>query len=216
MSEVTALFWDVGGVVLSNGWDHDAREEGARRFGLDRRDFEDRHRQVEEAFETGRLTLDAYLQRTVFYCPRSFTREVFIEFMFGQSSEKSETRAILDELSASRQYLLATINNEAAELNTYRIRRFDLKRNFAAFFTSCYLRVRKPDQAIYQMALEITQRAPEETIFIDDRAANLEPARRLGMRVILFQDAVQLRAGLAQFGVHGSSAAGSRADGGYQ
>jgi len=202
MTGVTALFWDLGGVVLSNGWDRQARSRAASLFGLEEEDFERRHREMADTFETGQVTLANYLQRTVFYRPRSFPPEQFFDFICEQSTEKHDTRAVLDELSAAGRYAFATINNESEELNSYRIRKFDLTRNFTAFFTSCYLRVRKPQPAIYSLALAISQRRPEESIFIDDRPENLDPARRLGMRVILFQNAVQLRAELAQHGVH--------------
>jgi putative hydrolase of the HAD superfamily len=206
MPEVTALFWDVGGVILSNGWDREERSAAIKHFGLDAESFEERHELVNTAFESGRMTLDAYLEQTVFYCPRMFSQEEFKSFLFAQSTENSGTRAVLDELTAADRYLLATLNNESAELNAYRIREFHLTRNFSAFFTSCYLGVRKPDAAIYRLALDISQRAPEECIFIDDRQLNLECARRLGMRTIHFQNPAQLAKDLTHEGVRGAAA----------
>ena len=187
--------------MLSNGWDHSARAEAARRFSLDPVDLQERHRRAEEDLETGRITLDTYLDQTVFSRERPFAREEFKTFIFAQSHEIGETRVLLDELTARRQYFLATLNNESEELNTYRIRKFDLTRNFAAFFVSCYLRARKPDPLIYQLALGITQRAPQECIFVDDRPANLEPAKALGIRTILFRSAGELRGALSDSGV---------------
>ncbi len=206
MHEVTTLFWDVGGVVLSNGWDRDERAAAIKHFGLDAEAFEQRHELVNTAFEQGRITLDAYLEQTVFYCPRTFSRDEFQSFLFAQSTENHGTRAVLDEVTATGRYLLATLNNESAELNAYRIRHFQLTRNFTAFFTSCYLGVRKPDAAIYRLALDITQRAPDECIFIDDREPNLEPAARLGMRTVHFQNAQQLAKDLMLEGVRGAAA----------
>jgi putative hydrolase of the HAD superfamily len=201
MSDAAVLFWDLGGVVLSNGWDERARAGAARRFSLDGADFEQRHRDAAREFETGRITLEAYLDRTVFFRERPFSRDSFKEFFFAQSSEKTDTRALLDELTATRRYFLAALNNESAELNAYRIRKFDLLRNFSAFFTSCYLRVLKPDPLIYQLALDVTQRRPGECVFIDDRPENLEPAKALGIRTIHFESAEQLRTSLAQAGI---------------
>ena len=208
MSDVTALFWDVGGVILSNGWDEHARAEAARRFALDPVDYEQRHKRAEVDLETGAITLETYLDQTIFFRTRPFPREQFKEFMLAQSSEKKDTRALLDELTASGRYFMAALNNESLELNSYRIRKFDLKRNFAAFFTSCYLRLRKPDPGIYQAALGITQRVPEECVFIDDRPKNLEPAKALGMHVILFESAEQLRASLDDGGVRSALVGG--------
>jgi putative hydrolase of the HAD superfamily len=201
MGEVTAVFWDVGGVILSNGWDRAARAEAAKKFGLDWEDFQDRHELASPAFETGQITLDTYLQRTVFYRKRAFTREEFVAFIFAQSEEFPESRAILSALAQTRKYLLATINNEPRELNIRRIEQFNLRREFEAFFSSCFVHIRKPDEAIYRLALEVTQRRPEECLFIDDRALNLESARQMGMRTIHFENAAQLRRDLQANGV---------------
>ena len=201
MADVTALFWDVGGVILSNGWDRAARAAAAKQFGLDWEDFQDRHELASPAFETGQITIDTYLQRTVFYRKRAFTRDEFIAFIFEQSQEFPESRAVLSELAQAGKYLLATINNEPLELNVRRIEQFHLRREFEAFFSSCFVRIRKPDEAIYRLALEVTQRRAEECIFIDDRALNLECARQMGMRTIHFENAAQLRQDLQANGV---------------
>ena len=201
MSDVTALFWDVGGVILSNGWDRASRAAAAKKFGLDWEEFQDRHELAFPAFEMGQLTLDAYLQRTVFYRTRSFTREEFTNFMYQQSEEYPEARAVLADVAATGKYLQATINNEPLEINERRIREFNLRREFKAFFSSCYLGVRKPDEGIYKLALEVTQRSPDECLFIDDRELNVECARQLHMRTIHFKDAEQLRRDLVASGV---------------
>lgn len=201
---VTALFWDVGGVVLSNGWDEAARAAAALRFHFDLQEMERRHAGVFAAFETGQITLDAYLDQAVFFEKRLFTRAEFSAFVFAQSRQDTETRALLDDLTAAGRYFLATLNNEGRELNEYRIREFNLTRNFTAFCSSCYLGVRKPDAAIYRRAMGIAQRAPDESVFIDDRPENVEGARRAGMRAIHFQNPQQLRAELARQGVVGA------------
>src|SRR5437868_11200311 len=138
---IAAIFWDVGGVVLSNGWDAGARTAAVGRFGLDADDFEDRHEWFVEALETARMTFDTYLERVVFYRTRPFAKQDFTAFIFAQSTENTGTRAVLDELTALRRYFIATLNNESAELNSYRIQTFDLRRNFTAFLSSCYLSV---------------------------------------------------------------------------
>jgi putative hydrolase of the HAD superfamily len=121
--------------------------------------------------------------------------------MFAQSKEYPETRAILSALARSGKYLIGAINNEPLELNQYRIEAFQLRRDFQAFFSSCYLNARKPEEAIYRIALEVTQRPPESCVFIDDRALNLENPRRLGMNVVHHQNAPQLRKDLQLLGI---------------
>jgi putative hydrolase of the HAD superfamily len=201
LAEITTLFWDIGGVILTNGWDRGSRKEAANAFHLDREEFFDRHDFCFPAFDSGLITLNDYLDRTLFYRQRSFTREEFIAFMYAQSKEYPETRAILDKVSASGKYFVAAINNEPLELNQYRIETFNLRRNFIVFFSSCYVRSRKPEETIFRVALEVTQRPPEQCLFIDDRPLNLDSPRRLGMNTIHHQNADQLRSELGKFGV---------------
>ena len=201
MPEISTVFFDIGGVILTNGWDRDARREAAQAFQLDWEDFQDRHDLSFPAFDAGQITLNQYLDRTLFYRPRSFTREEFTAFMFAQSKEYPETRTILATLARTGKYLIGAINNEPLELNQYRIEAFQLRHDIQVFFTSCYLNARKPEEAIYRIALEVTQRAPESCVFIDDRALNLENPRRLGMHVVHHQNAPQLRKDLQTLGI---------------
>lgn len=202
MDNVTALFWDVGGVLLSNAWDRTSRRKAAEKFALDLEEFVERHDLVVTAFETGQMDLEEYLDRTVFYRPRAFTRQDFKEFIFSQSEPCPENLALLERLAQSKKYLLATLNNESRDLNLYRIERFGLRKYFAVFFSSCFLGVKKPDETIYRLALDLSQRAPEVCLFIDDRPLNLECARNCsGMRTVLYQNSKQLRSDLQTLGV---------------
>ena len=201
MAEITTLFWDIGGVILTNGWDRGSRMEAATAFHLEIEEFGDRHEPSFPAFDSGLITLNEYLDRTVFYKLRPFTREEFTAFMFAQSSEYPEARSILDELSVKRKYFIGSINNEPLELNQYRIEAFNLRRNFEVFFSSCYVHSRKPEEHIFRVALEVTQRQPGKCVFIDDRPLNLENPRRLGMKTIHYQNAEQLRMELGKHGV---------------
>ncbi len=198
---ITTIFFDIGGVLLSDGWGHDSRRAGAEKFGLDWDEYTDRHEKVAHAIETNRLSLERYLDRAVFYRPRSFTRDQFRDFIFAQSQPKLDSLEIAKELADSGRYFMATINNEIMELNVYRLERFSLRRYFPVFFSSCFLGLRKPDEAIYRTVLQITQRTPQECIFIDDREVNLECPRELGINTILFKDAGQLRQELHKSGV---------------
>ena len=201
MTAITTLFWDIGGVVLTNGWDREARRQAAEAFDLDWDELQDRHDLSFPAFDTGHITLNQYLDRTLFYRPRPFTREEFTAFMFAQSQEYPESRAILTKVACAGKYFIAAINNEPLELNQYRIEAFNLRKEFHAFFSSCYVYARKPDEAIFRIALSVTQRPPEHCVFIDDRSINLENPRRLGMNVIHYQGASKLLAELQSLGI---------------
>jgi putative hydrolase of the HAD superfamily len=201
MAEVEALFWDNGGVILTNGWDREARKRAVEEFHLDWEDFSDRHELMLNAFETGRATLDQYLHRTVFYRPRDFTPEDFKAFLFAQSQPYPEALQFLGEIAATRKYIMAALNNESKEINEYRIRQFKLRDYFEVFFSSCYLGVRKPDVKIYKVVLEITQREPSKCVMIDDRELNLECARELGLQTIHVKNLAQMKEDLARIGV---------------
>lgn len=201
MPQISALFWDNGGVILTNGWDRDARQRAVDKFQLDWTEFEDRHELMLNAFETGELSLDDYLKRTVFYRPRPYRPEDFKAFMFEQSQPFADSLAFAGALAQTKGWLMAALNNESLEINEYRIARFELRRYFDVFLSSCYLRVRKPSPLIYRLALKITQRAPNECVLIDDRALNLECAHELGINTILYKDSGQLRDELARLGV---------------
>lgn len=201
MPRITALFSDVGGVVLTNGWDRNSRRKAAEKFRLEWEEFEDRHELVAAALDKGRLSVEQYLDRTVFYRNRDFSKQDFREFMLAQSQPYAETMALLGRLAASKKYLLATLNNESLELNQYRIDRFGLRSYFTVFFSSCFLGVKKPDEAIYRLALQMTQRSPEECVFVDDRDLNLDGARSLGIHAILFRGAAELERELVALGV---------------
>ena len=201
MAKITTVFSDVGGVLLTNGWDRVSRRNLVEKFNLDLGEFGDRHELVSTAFETGELDLDHYLDRTVFYKPRAFSRDQVKEFMFAQSQPFPESLDCISRLAQTKKYLMTTLNNESTELNKYRIDHFGLRNYFTAFFSSCYLGVKKPDEAIYVLALQLTQRPAEECVFIDDRALNLECARWHGMYTIQFQNVNQLESDLRTLGV---------------
>src|SRR5271154_1855887 len=196
MVEVSTLFWDNGGVILTNGWDRTSRRAAVDKFKLDWADFEDRHELMLDGFETGRVTLDEYLRRTVFYREHNFTPEDFKKFMFDQSQPFPDSLDFLKKLAQTRRYMLASLNNESKELNEYRIKTFRLRNYFEAFFSSCYLALRKPNIEIYKLALKIAQREPEECVMIDDRGLNLETAKEIGMNIIQFRSVAQLRGDL--------------------
>jgi putative hydrolase of the HAD superfamily len=201
VSDIHAIFWDVGGVLLSNAWDHTERAAALEHFHLDEAEFHSRHELVVSPFERGEITLDEYLDGTVFYRNRPFTRDEFRDYMFSLSQPMPEVLAFARALADSGKYFMGTINNESRELNLHRIEKYGLREIFRLFVSSCFVGLRKPEIGIYRLAIETTQINPEECCFIDDRALNLEGAAKLGMRTIQMQTLEQLRAELRKLGV---------------
>ena len=194
--EIRHIFFDIGGVLGSNGWDREQRARAVKRFNLDAEDFDWRHKEVVAQWEEGRITLDEYLDIAVFCTPRGFSREEFVEFMYSQSTPNDAVIGIARALSRDAGYTLMTMNNEAEELNTFRIAKFGISQLFEAFLSSCWLGVRKPIPRFYNRGLGIAHAEPATRLFIDDRPQNLLSASTLGMNVVHFKSAAQLRSDL--------------------
>lgn len=198
---IRTILFDVGGVLGTNGWDHNQRAAACLQFGIDREAYEARHEEVVGAWERGNMTMDEYLDITVFERPRAFTRGAFREFMFAQSKPRPAMLQLAAALARTGVYTMMTMNNESAELNAHRIRTFGLRDLFSAFLSSCYLGTRKPWGDFYDRALAISQADAATTVFIDDREENLAPVRERGVHTLQAMDEPSVRAGLAQLGV---------------
>jgi putative hydrolase of the HAD superfamily len=202
MAEISTILWDVGGVLLTNGWDHLERAAVLQQFGLDSAPFEQRHEIANDPWEKGLMTAEQYLLQTVFYEPRPFTPAAFLQAMKERSVLLPHSAMrILQELAASEEVELAMLNNEARELNDYRIERFEMGRYFDVFLSSCYLGLRKPDPKIFELALDVLQRDPEEVAFIDDRQGNCDAAEALGIHAICYHDEAQCVQALERLGL---------------
>lgn len=199
MQTIRALFWDLGGVLLSNAWDHEERDQAVEHFLINKTEFEARHKELTLPFEEGKLTLDDYVDRAVFYEPRTFSREEFKQFMFSLSRPKQQSLELARELSP--KYRMAVINNESRELNLYRIQQFHLAEIFHLFVSSCFVGIRKPDPRIFHAALDLTQYSADESCFIDDRTENIAAAEQVGFKTVLMKDTQQLRKDLQLLGV---------------
>ena len=197
----TILFMDVGGVLLTNGWGTDARNRAVARFGLDPDDTAQRHEAISDPFETGRITLDDYLDHVVFHRPREFSRDEFRRFMESQSHPYGDAIALVARIGRVPGLILATLNNESLALNRYRIETFGLRPLFTAFFSSCFLGVRKPNPAIFRLAVRVMQEEPGACLFVDDRKENVEAARGVGLQALLYQDAGRLEEELEAMGI---------------
>jgi len=198
---VRALFLDIGGVLLTNGWDRRCRRRSAEEFGLDLDDLEERHHMTFDAYERGALSLDEYLNRVVFHRPRPFTREAFTAFMFARSEAHEDTIALVRELRSTHGLRVAAVSNEGRELMLYRIRLFRLAEFVDAFIGSSFIGHRKPEPAIYRMALDVMQVPPERIVYLDDREMFVQIARELGIRSIHHESTAATRAALASLGL---------------
>ncbi|GGQ94312.1 HAD family hydrolase [Deinococcus ruber] len=198
-STIRALFWDIGGVLLSNGWDRDQRREVVTHFGLDAEDFQERHKMIVPELEIGRLSLDDYLTQTVFHQARDFSRADFVAAMEAQSVALPGTLELARELG--EKWRMYALNNESRELNAFRRHAFDLDGPLLAFFSSCYLGLAKPNPAIYRTALDLAGVTGVQAVMVDDRLQNVEAARSVGMHAVQVTSAEQLRSALAALGV---------------
>ena len=180
-NDIKILFFDIGGVVLSNGWGHEARKKAAEKFGLDYEEVKELHTFIFNVYEIGGITLDEYLDTVVFNHPRSFPREDFREYMYAQSVEL-DTLPWLKEWKKNCGFRVISINNEGKELNDYRIKKFKLHEFFDAFVSSCEVKLRKPDPALFKLAMGIAQVTPQQCVYFDDRIMFVKAAEKLGIR----------------------------------
>jgi putative hydrolase of the HAD superfamily len=205
MDKITTLFLDVGGVLGTNGWDHKSRETAAKLFGLDYAEMDQRHKMTFHLFEEGNLTLDAYLDRTIFYRERDFSRDDFRDFMFAQSKPDPVMLGLIADLKNRYGLKVIITSNEGRELVTYRIPLFGLDTLADFFIFSCFIHVRKPDAAFYRMALDLVQVPPAQVVYLDDREMFVEVARGLGIRGIWQTSVETTRAALSDLGLSSSS-----------
>ena len=198
---VTTLFLDIGGVMLTNGWGHESRRLAADVFNLDFNDMNDRHHFNQVTYEEGKITLNEYLKRVVFYQKRSFTIDQFREFMFSQSTPNIEMIEYIRQLKEQYNLKIAVVNNEGRELNEHRIKKFKLNQFVDFFISSCFVHFRKPDADIFRIALDIAQVPAEHVVYIEDMQMFVDVARDLGIRSIQHKNYLSTSAELALMGL---------------
>ena len=198
---ITTLFLDIGGVLLTNGWDHNVRKQAAEKFGLDYDEMNERHHLTFDTYEEGKLSLDEYLSRVVFYQERSFSREEFKAFMYAQSQPFPEMIELMRGLKKQYGLEVAAVSNEGRELTVYRVQQFKLGSIIDFFVSSCFVHYRKPDADMYRIALDIAQVRPEQVVYIDDRAMFVEVAQGLGIRGIVHRGYEFTQKALETFGL---------------
>ncbi len=196
------ILFDVGGVLLTNGWDHIERAFVLDQFGLDHAEFETRHAVPYDLWERGAISAEEYLAATVFYEPRGFTPQEFIAAMKVQSKLLPDNAlGILGEVCASGNWLVGVLNNESRLLHEYRLEQFEIGTYLDLQLSSCYLGLRKPEAAIYRRALDIVGVPGERVVFIDDRKVNTEAAAAVEMHAIQFVGEERLRGDLKELGI---------------
>ncbi|MGO8954906.1 MAG: HAD family hydrolase [Rhodomicrobium sp.] len=199
---VTTLFLDIGGVLLTDGWDHHARRGAAKNFKLDLAEMEDRHHLTFDTYEEGKLTLEEYLGRVVFYTKRPFTRAQFRHFMVAQSKPYLKMIELVAQLKARHGLKIAVVSNEARELNLCRIQKFKLDGFVDSFISSCFVHVRKPDADIFRLALDVAQVTAPQVVYVENTPMFVQVAEGLGIRSILHTDYMSTCTKLASFGLH--------------
>lgn len=185
LKKISTVFTDIGGVLLTNGWDHNARNLAVEKFGLDMQETNDRHHLIFDAYETGKMTLDEYLDYLVFYEPRNFLREDFKTFMYSCSQPLQDMLALMKELKEKYRLRIVVISNEGREINQYRINKFKLNSFIDCFVSSSFVHLRKPDIGIFKLAIDITQAPLDECVYIDDRRVFVDVAKSLGLNGIV-------------------------------
>ncbi len=198
---IKTLLLDIGGVLLTNGWDHTARLEAAEMFRLDYEDIEERHHLTFDTYEEGKLSLDDYLSQVIFYEPRDFSVEQFKDFMQTRSQPFPDMIQLIRAVKQHYHLKVGSVNNEGRELMTYRLQTFDLGSVFDFFIASCYVHFRKPDADIFRVALDVCQTPPDQVLYIEDRPLFVQVAKKLGIHAVVHKSSEATRAMLADYGL---------------
>jgi putative hydrolase of the HAD superfamily len=200
--QIRAIYWDIGGVLLTNGWDHEERARVLAQFAIPREEYEARHEEANDLWERGELSDDEFLKQTVFFKERSFTQADFIQAVRAQSQWlPGGAKHVIAALRANNQLKMAMLNNESGPLNDYRIATFGLTEYFDGFFCSAYIGMRKPEPRMFQAGAALLHFRPEECAFVDDREKNCAAADVVGMHAIQYKGEEALRDGLRALGV---------------
>lgn len=202
LSPIKALFLDIGGVLLTNGWGHQSRLRAAKHFGFDYDEFNKRHLTIFDTYESGKMTLEEYLELAVFYQPANFTMDEFRDFLFNESKPYPEMIELINSIKHHYGLRTIAVNNEPREINEYRIKQYNLDSFIDVFASSCYVQTRKPDKNIYHFALNLAQVQPEEVVYIDDRLVLIQAARQLGLNAIHHTSTANTRDALAAYGLN--------------
>jgi putative hydrolase of the HAD superfamily len=200
-NEISTIFLDIGGVLLTNGWDHHMRQRAAEKFNLDYEELNERHHLTFDTYEQGKLSLDEYLTRVIFHEQRPFSRDEFRDFMFKQSEPYPDMIEMIRDLQARYHLRVGAISNEGRELTVYRIEEFDLAEFMDFFVSSCFVHYRKPDEDMYRIALDISQARPEGSVYIEDRPMFVDVAQGLGIHGIVHTSFDATRQALAELGL---------------
>ncbi len=197
----TVIFLDIGNVLLTNGWDHNLRRKTAEQFGIEIDELDERHHLTYDTYEEGKLSLDTYLDRVVFYKKRPFTKDEFKEYIYGQTRTFPKMIQLMHELKQRYKLRIGAVSNEGRELMQYRIEQFKLEEFIDFFIGSCFVHIRKPDLDIYRLALDVAQVNPHNVVYIDDRAMFVDVARSLNIRGIVHTGYETTKAALADMGL---------------
>lgn len=201
MHKITTLFLDIGSVLLTNGWDTASRKLASKKFNIDYEDFAERHGYLSSLYEEGKMTLNDYLDKAIFYEERSFSKTDFKNFIFSQSEPIPKMIELFKNLKSKYRLKIVSLNNEGLELSRYRVETFKLNDLFDFFVTSCFVNMRKPDENIYKLAMNLAYSKCEESLFIDDRYFNVETAANLGINAFQHKDYKTTREELARYGL---------------
>jgi putative hydrolase of the HAD superfamily len=179
----TTLFLDIGGVMLTNGWDRKSRRRAEEHFHLrdEHEEIAVRHEAFFDVYELGKISLNNYLSRVYFYKDRPFTRDDFKAFLYRQSQPLPDMLNLLRTLKARYNLRTIAVSNEGREITAYRVHTYNLVDFIDAFVVSSFVHLRKPDPDIYALALDIAQVPASDIIYIEDRVLSIEAARSLGI-----------------------------------
>lgn len=187
-SPITTLFLDIGGVLLTNGWDRSLRKRAIQKFELEEAEIEERHPLFFFGLEEDKISMDEYLDGVIFFKKRPFSKEEFVQWITSQSTELPNMIDFLKTIKKRHHLKVISLNNESRVLHEYRAKKFKLDELFDCFLSSYILGMRKPEKEMYRLALDVAHITPHQALYIDDSLILTKVASKMGIHAICHRD----------------------------
>lgn len=198
-----AVVFDYG-MVLTGPQDPKTYAELLRITGLSAARFEGFYWADRHAYDEGKLTGFAFWQKIALDAGLDLSKSELEELNLWDArmwTTQNDAMLAWQQQLKKRGFLTAILSNMGDNVLANIEREFDWLSQFDVLVWSYQLLMAKPDPAIYRYVLKQLGTLSDETLFIDDKAVNIDAANALGMTGLLFTTVEQLRADLIAQGL---------------
>lgn len=200
---IKGIIFDIGDVLIKDGVRDYAYEGAAKHYGVSLKKIKEIAKKQEECHDRPEFNeVDYWNKFALTLGSDKPPKLLWTEKYIGVSPINQEVLGLVRRLKGNGYELAVLSNTIPPHLEANRARGlFDL---FDSTTFSCELEVssKKPDSTIYQKCLERINSPADQYIFVDDKWENLPPAQRLGMKIIHYSGANNLRLELMSWDIN--------------